>query len=117
MRRPGATARGEAGSRRRVAAVASSGMRRTLAWTAAIVGIAALARWLRGRTRSARTAVADPVADPAHELRRALEQSRARQGLAPDVTPTAAEASVDERRADVHARAESAIARMREGDG
>jgi hypothetical protein len=92
-------------------------MRRALTWTAAIVGIAALARWLRGRARAARGVGAEPVADPADELRRALEQSRADERLARGVTPTAAEASVDERRADVHARAESAIARMREGDG
>jgi hypothetical protein len=92
-------------------------MRRTLAWTAAIIAIAGLARWLRGRALSARTASAEPVADPADELRRALEQSRADQGLEPEVTPTAGETSVEERRAHVHARAESAIARMREGDG
>jgi hypothetical protein len=90
-------------------------MRRTLAWTVAIIAIAALARWLRGRALSARTASAEPVADPADELRRALEQSRADQGLEPEVT--AGEASIEERRAHVHARAESAIARMREGDG
>jgi hypothetical protein len=92
-------------------------MRRALAWTAGIIGIAALARWLRRRARSAGTAVAEPVADPADELRRALEQSRAEQVAEPEVTPAAGEASVEDRRADVHARAESAIARMREGDG
>jgi len=90
-------------------------MRRTLAWTAAIVGIAAFARWLRGHARAVKRADAGPVADPADELRRALEQSRADEARSP--MPTAAEASVDERRAGVHARAESAIARMREGDG
>ena len=92
-------------------------MRRALAWTAAIIGLAALVRWLRGRARAARAPAAEPVADPADELRRALEQSRAEQVADSAVTPADGEASVQERRADVHARAESAIARMREGDG
>ena len=92
-------------------------MRRALAWTAAIIGVAALVRWLRARSRAATTASAEAVADPADELRRALEQSRADEGGGPEVMPTAGEASVDERRANVHARAEGAIARMREGDG
>lgn len=92
-------------------------MRKALAWTAGIIGIAALVRWLRGRARAARTLAAEPDADPAGELRRALEQSRTGQIHEPDATEFSAEASIEERRADVHARAESAIARMREGDG
>jgi hypothetical protein len=93
-------------------------MRRALAWTAGIVGIAALARWLRRRTHEAGGPVDEPVADPAQELRRALDESRASKAAPePLTTPTAEDASVDDRRADVHARAESAISRMREGDG
>ena len=71
-----------------------------------IVGIAALARLLHRRRHAAEPAVEPPAAaDPAEELRRALAEQR-------DVEP---EPSPDERRADVHARGESAIARMREG--
>jgi hypothetical protein len=94
-------------------------MRRALAWTAGIVGIAALARWLRGRARESEAPVGEPVADPAGELRRALDESRAPEptSVPPEEAATADDASIDDRRADVHARAESAIARMREGDG
>ena len=119
VRRPGAAARGEAGSRRRVAAVASSGMRRALAWTAGIVGIAALARLATracARGPDARRRSLTPIPpgscversssrgpDRVHEPRRDGARQRRRR--------------IEERRADVHARAESAIARMREGDG
>ena len=103
-------------------------MRRALAWTAGIVGIAALARWLRRRGPEVAASVAEPIADPAGELRRALEESRAPEAPAEPpgapkapveqaVTPAGEDASVEDRRADVHARAESAISRMREGDG
>jgi hypothetical protein len=92
-------------------------MRRALAWTAGIVGIAAFARLLRRRSATPRVEV-QPAADPAHELRRVLNESRASEGASqPQLTEAADEPSVDERRADVHARAESAIARMRQGDG
>jgi hypothetical protein len=92
-------------------------MRRALAWTAGIIGIAALARVLRRRSATPPVA-AEPVADPADELRRVLDESRVPEAAsAPEVTEAADEPSVEERRADVHARAESAIARMRQGDG
>lgn len=92
-------------------------MRRALAWTAGIVGIAALARLLRRRA-AATHAQTEPAPDPAEELRRVLDESRAPEPAPePPATEAVDEASVDERRADVHARAESAIARMRQGDG
>jgi hypothetical protein len=94
-------------------------MRRALLWTAAIIGIAALAWWLRGRARAGDTPAYEPGADLADELRRALDESRTEQDRTPEqkATEPAGEASIEDRRADVHARAESAIARMREGDG
>ena len=94
-------------------------MRRALFWTAAIIGIAALAWWLRGRARTGDTPAYEPGADLADELRRALDESRTEQDRTPEqqATEPAGEASIEDRRADVHARAESAIARMREGDG
>ena len=92
-------------------------MRRALAWTAGIVGIAALARLLRHRSATP-PVVTEPAPDPADELRRVLDESRVSEVASPpEVTEAADEPSVDERRADVHARAESAIARMRQGDG
>ena len=90
-------------------------MRRALAWTAGIVGIAALVRWLR---RQAHDAEAPPVAatqpDPAAELRRTIDESRTAEPVAeaPIAEPAPAGA-VDDRRAAVHARGEDAIARMR----
>jgi hypothetical protein len=94
-------------------------MRRALLWTAAIIGIAALAWWLRGRARAGDTPAYEPGVDLADELRRALDESRTEHDRAtePQATKQTGEASVEDRRADVHARAESAIARMREGDG
>lgn len=92
-------------------------MRRALAWTAGIVGIAALVRWLRRRSHDAE---APPVAvshpDPAAELRRTIDESRPAEPAEPTGAPgaePAPEGSVDDRRAAVHARGEDAIARMR----
>ena len=81
-----------------------------------IVGIAALARLLHRRRHAAEPAVEPPAADPAEELRRALAEQRDVEPE-PVAAPVAEEPepSPDERRADVHARGESAIARMREG--
>jgi hypothetical protein len=81
-----------------------------------IVGIAALARLLHRRRHAAEPAVETPAADPAEELRRALDEQRDVEPE-PVAAPAAdePEPSPDERRADVHARGESAIARMREG--
>jgi hypothetical protein len=97
-------------------------MRRALAWTAGIVGIAALARLLRQRA-AAPSVELEPATDPADELRRVLDESRPAEAESepepvrdPEPEPSE-EASLEERRADVHARAESAIARMRQGDG
>jgi hypothetical protein len=91
-------------------------MRRALAWMTGIVGIAALARLLHRRRHAAEPAE-PPAADPAEDLRRALAEQRVVEPE-PVVAPAAEEPepSPDERRADVHARGESAIARMREGD-
>jgi hypothetical protein len=103
-------------------------MRRALAWTAGIVGIAALARLLRRRAATLPVEPA-PATDPANELRRVLDESRPpetepRPVAEPEPSEEASlepepseEPSLEERRADVHARAESAIARMRQGDG
>ena len=90
-----------------------------LAWFAGLVGIAALGRWLAGRSRRTPTpppapeaadvtvdaAAAEPEADPAAELRRKLAEARA---------PAASTESepLDERRARVHAEARTTIEGM-----
>jgi hypothetical protein len=93
-------------------------MRRALAWVTGIVGVAALARLLHHRRHA--VAVAPPeTVDPADELRRTLADRREAEAEPID-PPTEEEAaaagkpSLDERRAAVHARAEEAIAQMRE---
>jgi hypothetical protein len=89
-------------------------MRRALAWVTGIVGVAALARLLHHR-RHAATAPPPEASDPAQELRRALADRREVGGEPVEVPAVAAdEPSLDERRAAVHARAEEAIAHMRE---
>jgi hypothetical protein len=98
-------------------------VKRTLAWLAGIVGIAALGRWLAQRRQQPET-VAEPLpteADPAEELRQRLEEQR-RSEPEPDVEPAvdAEPATVDEtleeRRARVHAKAREAIESMDDGD-
>jgi hypothetical protein len=94
-----------------------------LAWFAGLVGIAALGRWLARRTHRAERpeqagpAPADPAADaqagdPAAELRRRLAEAR-EAGPEPPAAPAgAAEETLDERRARVHAQARQAIDAM-----
>ena len=85
-------------------------MRRAFTWIAGLVGIAAVARWLRRRGAPAQTT--EPAADPADELRQRLaetrETERNEEAPAPDV------ASLDERRAQIHEQARAAIDEMSE---
>jgi hypothetical protein len=90
-------------------------MRRALAWVTGIVGVAALARLLHHRRHAAAVAPPETV-DPADELRRTLADRREAEAEpidSPGEAP-AGKPSLDERRAAVHARAEEAIAQMRE---
>lgn len=107
-------------------------MRRLIAWVAGLAGVAALVRVLRRRGQStAPTTVPPPADDPAEELRRKLAEARAgattsepdhaekrpTEDEAPRADGTDVEpegASIEERRADVHARAQAAIESMRE---
>ena len=96
-------------------------MRRLVGWTAGIVGIAALARLLARRQARAARAPA-PAADPATELRRKLDASRADTAAAgtpdaptesvPGDEPAAPVETLDERRARVHAKAQEALEAM-----
>ena len=96
-------------------------VKRSLAWFAGIVGIAALGRMLSRRkasgtpvessappTPAVEEIVLDPAADPAEELRRKLAAARQPEPPAePEVVET-----LDERRARVHAKAREAMDAM-----
>jgi hypothetical protein len=87
-------------------------VKKAFAWIAGLVGIAALGRWLARRSHAPRApfAPASPAADPADELRRRLDESRGA-----DVSSTQAdERSLEERRAEVHLKAQEAVDAMRE---
>lgn len=100
-------------------------MKRSLAWLAGIVGIAALGRWLARRKEPhppveqpdaardvADEAVVDPATDPAEELRRKLEATRQHDAAAePEPEPEQVE-TLEERRARVHAKAREAMNAM-----
>ncbi len=87
-------------------------MRRAVVWIAGLVGIAALGRWLarRSGSRAPGPVEAIPVEDPAAELRRRLDDSRVEND---DMLP-ADPRTLEERRADVHVKAQEAIDAMRE---
>jgi len=89
-------------------------MRKRLAWVAGALGAAGVAyRALRHRDAPA----ADPAADPrADELRRKLDESKPiaeeREEFEAGETPVD-EVSLEDRRADVHARGRAAAEEMR----
>ena len=95
-------------------------MKRTLAWFAGLVGIAALGRMLSRRRNVADnvvvvddTPVVPDADDPAEELRRKLAEQRDTAPAAVQATePEAAVESLDERRARVHAKAREAMDAM-----
>ena len=89
-------------------------MRRTFAWMAGLVGIAALARLLAGRKAApAPPALPQPApeTDPAVELRQKLAASRD-DGPADETLAGVATESLEERRARVHAKAQEAMDAM-----
>lgn len=88
-------------------------MRKLLKWAIITFGIAALTRWWRARgSDDAGYGATQATADPAEELRRKLAESRGDEPAEPDVAAADAEASVDDRRAEVHAEGRSAIDEM-----
>ncbi|MFO7571250.1 MAG: hypothetical protein R6W48_01430 [Gaiellaceae bacterium] len=86
-------------------------MKKLLKWAIITFGVAALARWWRGRGSdevAAEPSFEAPAAgDPADELRRKLAETRPSDEAAE--TPESAEASVDDRRAEVHAEGRAAL--------
>jgi len=76
------------------------------------LGIRALLRWRKRRHAEATTA--PPATDPADELRQKLAQSR--DDEAPEEAPEAVDATVEERRADVHAEGRATLDEMKSSD-
>jgi hypothetical protein len=88
-------------------------MRKLITWAIVTLGIAAIARRLRKRKDApASSQEATPAGDPADDLRRKLEQSRS-EGVSQEAPP---EASVSERRAEVHDEGRAALDEMRSRD-
>jgi hypothetical protein len=83
-------------------------VRTLIRWIVVTLGIAALVRWLRRRSETQARPLAEAPEDPAEELRRKLEASRATSHEA-EAEP---ESSVEGRRADVHAQGRAAVAEM-----
>jgi hypothetical protein len=98
-------------------------MRKLVRWMAGLAGIAALAKLVHARPRTV-PALEDgqpATDDPAEELRRKLAEARAVAPEAHDAPGTAnladePERSLEERRAEIHARAQGAIDAMRNDD-
>jgi hypothetical protein len=99
-------------------------VKRALAWFAGLVGIAALGKWLAGRTHRDRQAP-EPIAapapaapateadgddDPAAELRAKLAAARDEPRAA-----VTADETLDDRRSRVHAQARDLIETMEDG--
>jgi len=75
-----------------------------------MLGVAALVRWLKRRRDESAPAPGPPAQDPADELRRKLAESRA--DSEPETAVESPSETVEERRADVHARGRSALSEM-----
>ena len=88
-------------------------VRTLVRWLVVTLGIAALVRWLRRRSEAPAPAPAEPLEDPAEELRRKLAESRAVQGEAASPEPST---SVEDRRSEVHAQGRAALSEMAPSD-
>jgi hypothetical protein len=114
-------------------------MRNLVRWMAGLAGIAALAKLVRARPRTVpalphgESTTDEPISDepqggdPAAELRRKLadarsgapgttEESAVAVAATDERSPEEPERSLEERRAEIHARAQDAIEAMRNDD-
>jgi hypothetical protein len=87
-------------------------VRRLIQIAIVALGIRAFLRWRKRRKAEAEVTTAPPPAgDPADELRQKLAESRGDEA-APEAPP-APEATVDDRRADVHEQGRTALDDMK----
>jgi hypothetical protein len=92
-------------------------MRRLLTWVVVTLGVAEIVRRLRRRGQQDEIAPAREPDDPADELRRKLAESRSdEEEAAVPEPPISPEASVEERRANVHEEGRATLDEMREPD-
>jgi hypothetical protein len=91
-------------------------MRRLLTWIVVTLGIAEVVRRLRRRGQRGEIAPAREGDDPADELRRKLAESRSDERTSAAEGPTSPEATVEERRANVHEEGRATLDDMREPD-
>jgi hypothetical protein len=90
-------------------------VRRLIKIALVALGIRAFLRWRKRRHAEARAiGAAPPAADPADELRQKLAENRTE--VEADEAPGAPEATVEDRRADVHEQARAAIDDMTSSD-
>jgi len=91
-------------------------MGKLLKWVVVTIGIAAVVRWFKRRgTEAEVTAPSEPSADdPADELRRKLAESR--EADESNEAPKKPDATVEERRADVHEQGRAALDEMKSSD-
>lgn len=91
-------------------------MRKLLKWIIVTIGLTAAVRWFKRRGAETEvTAPAEPTADdPAEELRKKLAESRETEE--PDASPVPPEATVEERRADVHEQGRTTLDEMKPTD-
>lgn len=86
-------------------------MRRRLTWLLVTLGIVALVRRLRRKPEAGLETT--ETEDPADELRRKLADSRSDEEMSPPEPP---EATVEERRGDVHEQGRAALDEMRDSE-
>jgi len=92
-------------------------MRKLITWILVSAGIAALVKRLKRRDVEAEPAQAEQSTDdPAEELRQKLAESRTEEAVEPQQSPATLEASVEERRSDVHEQGRAAVDEMSSSD-
>jgi hypothetical protein len=90
-------------------------MRKLLTWIVVSLGIAALVRRLRRRGAEPEP-TSPPAGDPADELRQKLSESRSADEAEEAPPPPPPEATVEDRRADVHDQGRATLDEMRPSD-
>jgi hypothetical protein len=90
-------------------------VRRLIKIALVALGIRALLRWRKRRqAESATLSEAPPAADPADELRQKLAESRTEDTA--EAAPQAPDATVEDRRADVHEQGRATLDAMKSPD-